>query len=354
MRGSERPLNSIETSIAAAILIVAIGGTMLLSALAAIEYLSDPPDKGEESRQYAECADIKAYQEGCKFIGTAGEDSSEEDTNQAHDKQYGPNPFIKDKRDINAQEGMWRATNFLSFLTLLQIFIGVAGVALIYRTLIATEDAVREASEATKLANATMEASIDRDSPFLFFDIEFKRKLFKSAPEEDFSICIRNYGGTHAIKISLTIFSQFCYRTDAPGESNFIPLIDESRITALASGKKYVIPLANNRPVEHSRLIGKDRRNYIIYCYGEYETVFDKGERKPFSRCILAEPLLRGRAVYSSGVAIPIDERLDTAAFNDVVNLSPVDCDDITEAGYHKRLEKYYADKYRQQAPLND
>lgn len=59
--------------------------------------------------------------------------------------------FIKDKRDINAQEGMWRAANYLVVLTFFQILIGVLTIIFVWRTLVTQRAELREAQQANSL-----------------------------------------------------------------------------------------------------------------------------------------------------------------------------------------------------------
>lgn len=73
-----------------------------------------------------------------------------------HDSNSGGQPdkefmdFIRDKRDLAAQEGMWKAAVFLVGLTAMQSVFGAIGLVLIYRTLKATRDTVDVARDAER------------------------------------------------------------------------------------------------------------------------------------------------------------------------------------------------------------
>ncbi len=135
----------------------------ILATIAALSllYLSGPPKRGEEYRQYSECSKRYSDKSGCVVAlpPFKNGDSSEENRVKTGSPEYKPNGFIKDKRDLNAQEGMWRATNTLAVFTLIQIFIGFGGLYLIGKTLYETRDILDEARKTTRQAALATEAA---------------------------------------------------------------------------------------------------------------------------------------------------------------------------------------------------
>ena len=128
-------------------------------------YISDPPKRGNEIRDYVECKAENTYAESCIAVTESTADltkagnASNDNADPANSEKYGPNKFIKDKRDLNAQEGMWRATNLLAFYTLLQIFLGAIGLIVVALTLKQTGQVLVEARKATMHAARSTDAA---------------------------------------------------------------------------------------------------------------------------------------------------------------------------------------------------
>lgn len=158
-------------------LILAVLFFISISISATKNYLSETPEKGHEPRQYAECKNIKSYHESCERAGSASNDDSEGNKEDSKSSKYQPNTFIKDKRDVNAQEGMWRATNAVAVFTLFQIFLGGAGLAIVLLTLNETRKVLKEAAKTTRQASLATEAAIrsaeaaeNAERPHVFVD----------------------------------------------------------------------------------------------------------------------------------------------------------------------------------------
>lgn len=140
-----------------AVIAIAIAIAFILTTL----YLSSPPDKGYENRQYSECNNPYSNKDVCIDRGATSSDSAEKNHDATNTSQYQPNTFIKDKRDLNAQEGMWRATYLLAIFTLFQVFIGLAGVVVVALTLRQTAVILEETRKTTAAANRSTEAALD-------------------------------------------------------------------------------------------------------------------------------------------------------------------------------------------------
>lgn len=116
--------------------------------------------------------------------------------------------FINRKRDLNAQEGMWRAANYLAVLAFLQFLATILTILYIYRTFRVQKDELDE----TKRANIAML------KPYLAFKAigETARILTPNSnmayppnpPEEhcwfEISVAVRNNGATPANDMHLS------------------------------------------------------------------------------------------------------------------------------------------------------
>lgn len=100
--------------------------------------------------------------------------------------------FIKDKRDLNAQEGMWRAANYLVVLTFCQMFIGAATLGFLGWTLITQRGELQEAR------NTVMSQRAFLLPEYKLFDV--------MDPTKDrviLAVNICNYGSTPAIDVKV-------------------------------------------------------------------------------------------------------------------------------------------------------
>lgn len=177
-------------------------------------YLSSPPSKGSEPRQYTECRNINANDYLCSRLGSQGEYQTDTEYKKSNSAQYIPKEFIKDKRDLNAQEGMWRATNLLGYLTVFQVFIGIITVGVVGYTLLQTREILTEAKEttrqaglSTKAAIRTAEAAENAELAHVFFTVKPKfldpnnRTISKVSTE----LVLKNHGKSPATKVNYAI-----------------------------------------------------------------------------------------------------------------------------------------------------
>lgn len=128
------------------------------------------------------------------------------------------NGFFKDKRDLNAQEGVWRASNITAFYSLVMAALTAIGVYLLALTWRATQDTMRFASDsleqarlATDASNRTAESAEEALAqthlateielqPYLSFEYVGARIVACELPDFDIEITIRvrNSGKTPA------------------------------------------------------------------------------------------------------------------------------------------------------------
>jgi len=109
--------------------------------------------------------------------------------------------------DLSAQEGMWRATNALAYITVVQTFLGALGLAVLIWTLSATRGMLAEAGKTTKAAVRAAEASENSERAHIYTlgtfgdigKIEDRRIRFYGHMKEVWlKVFVQNYGATPA------------------------------------------------------------------------------------------------------------------------------------------------------------
>ena len=122
--------------IALSVFIISVALLVICAALALISKplnkLFPLPPQSEEHREYTNHANLSGGSATSETDPNQNQSESEKDKSPSDDENE--LVFIKDKRDLNAQEGMWRAANYLVVLTFFQIFIGLGTVILVWRT----------------------------------------------------------------------------------------------------------------------------------------------------------------------------------------------------------------------------
>ncbi len=198
-------------------------GIILAAIIQTLEYLSQTPGKGYENRHYTECIEILAADENCLEPTLNTNDNF---TNKPQDfdaPNQNLNVFIKEKRGLNAQEGMWRATNMIVIFTLMQVILGIVGLTIIARTLVQTNAVLRETRNATKQARlATDAANRTADESRNATEIELQpyltiegwdAKVCKEGVREfelDITFTIKNSGKTPAYDLRITHWASIC------------------------------------------------------------------------------------------------------------------------------------------------
>lgn len=168
-----RAKNCIDSSL------ILIGSLLLISMIFLSSVLWQflggwPPHTGiheqTQAQQAYEVANSPLGRSGGLPIDRRSDNSETQDTEPYTSKNA--LDYIKDARDLHAQEGVWRASFVVAILAFSQTLIGVFGLILIARTLSATSATLREAKRttsqagfATEAAVKTLEAAITKDSP---------------------------------------------------------------------------------------------------------------------------------------------------------------------------------------------
>ena len=118
------------------------------------------PVHGNEKNDYSKTDIIKTL-ERCKI--TIKGDKPIEKKKACSKAAKELNNYIKDKRNLNAQEGIWRVSTELLKLTtyhliaiIVSIFASIAGLYFIIQNLRATKDAISQSEEANRIANEAL------------------------------------------------------------------------------------------------------------------------------------------------------------------------------------------------------
>ena len=108
--------------------------------------------------------------------------------------------FVKDKRDLNAQEGMWRAANYLVALTFGELVFGVAALIFLGWTLMETRKTADAAVKTAEAAEAAERAYVSVDFELRHVGPEnIERSVIEVVAH------VTNYGKAPASDINWTI-----------------------------------------------------------------------------------------------------------------------------------------------------
>ena len=141
---------------------------LALAVFMTLVFLSGPPPKSKEDHEYTNPnsfkknkvseSEVTASQIPSSFC-TAGCDVTS--NNEEQNSRNISNNFYKDKRDLNAQEGVWRASNVMAFFSLVMTVLTIAGVYLLVLTWKATQSTMKFASETLDQSRVATKAAID-------------------------------------------------------------------------------------------------------------------------------------------------------------------------------------------------
>ena len=169
-------------------------------------FLGDIPEKyGEEERQYTYKNKCYSDDQGNIYIvmpdgkGRPVADSKQAATECGADN-YNLNEFIKDKRDLNAQEGMWRAAFLVVVISVMQFIVGCCGLWVLLRNLKSTNKAITAADRTANTAELAERAWV-----YLVLSVEHDKdypvdNIYTQINKSNFIIKSRvvNYGKTPA------------------------------------------------------------------------------------------------------------------------------------------------------------
>ncbi len=195
-------------------------------------FLSLPPEKGQEAGQYEY---VEAHSKSDEVSCTKGSNdhcSSNQDAESSQEEQHAVNQFRKDKRDINAQEGMWRAANALVVLTIIQVLVGACTV---YFLIVTFRTQRSELGQAKRSANAAEVAS----EPHVF--IQLNAEILDSGEGYRVVPRIVNYGQTPATEVHYSVYPVLEEKKELV---EFPP--DDSRERPSAKGYIYALGLSDD------------------------------------------------------------------------------------------------------------
>lgn len=194
------------------LLLLVVGVQTMFGLIGLTNLRTDIPAYSAENEKYTYPGCSEPDESGKQIV--IGSEQSEKQskksnsvTNEKLKCQQELSTFIKDKRDLNAQEGMWKAAVYLVGFTAFQTLFGIVGLIFIYRTLSATRATLVQtgfaATAAQESAAAEMKAQKAHVLPMLSANFRgansanngietlTSRKRFV-----DISIAVKNFGNT--------------------------------------------------------------------------------------------------------------------------------------------------------------
>ena len=249
----EKTLSNLEKGLLVVAALMLIGGTFWLkSLLGTYKVIIDRlPDHSEEPRTYS----AENIQNPVRVL-LRSDDEKTAIYQEARDKKAEiENDFIKDKRGLNAQEGMWYAATELLRFTAYQLFFLVittiasfAGLYFIIQTLKATQEAnlntikaIDETSRANDIAEKSSRLVNMSYMEFHSAEVKWEPTGISNSPDSytvEVNLGIKNTGNTSAFKVSDFKIESFVHmvrtilkETDADDKvvSSDILVLDESR-----------------------------------------------------------------------------------------------------------------------------
>ena len=243
------------------------------------------PPVSQEHREYTETEATNRDEErsnSISVIGVDGKSGTPEHQKEAAEplsKASHRAEFVKDKRDLNAQEGMWRAAKALVFLTFLQIIVGAGTLYFLIKTFQTQRSELGAARRATEAAENAARAIVMLD-----FQTRFVTQAGESSDHKEFfkiQPVLKNIGKTPAKGVSfkfarlLTTNEGELFYDDHRSQSGFEGF-GENRFV---SGEKQLELAPLGITFETSRCTGKprtlQRRNPRFWTECIYTDVFN-------------------------------------------------------------------------------
>lgn len=116
------------------------------------------------------------------------------------------------RRDLDAQEGMWRWTKWVVWAAIVQLFLSALGIAFVVKSLTQGQKglaAARRALHHARMANEIARNNArDQLRPYVYFMPEFEEGEHKNRPfvrEDKTPFRIKNYGQTPALNLCISI-----------------------------------------------------------------------------------------------------------------------------------------------------
>lgn len=210
--------------------------------------------------------------------------------------------YLLDARDLDAQEGVWKASRVIALVAFVQTAIGILGLFLIYRTLKETQVVGNEAKKTTRQAIRATNAAIrsadaaenaERAHIFAVIDADFvvyeygppsdKGEFAKVPNKEQIAVglSVINHGKTPAKNITCTSNIFHGLGAQSPGRKNWVDILPAGKNTFVAtlgsfktetylseSGRK--LPIAWIR-IDYEDVFGNPRSTEHTSAYVEFK-----------------------------------------------------------------------------------
>ena len=146
-----KSLSSREVLIQACLIALILVLFLLAATLVLKKYhkLFPLPPQSQEHGEYTE--EYQAVEQPDPTSAIQPNTGKKGDTKTQEKKEALEKSFINRKRDLNAQEGMWRAANYLAVLAFLQLFITCITAIYLYRTFRVQKDELDTTKQASTL-----------------------------------------------------------------------------------------------------------------------------------------------------------------------------------------------------------
>jgi len=314
------------------LVLLIVGSYYLFLWVATYDRLGWPPEHNLEQSENSSKGRPQPH--NAPGLSTKEQPSSYEHNHQEPAETYQsiPKP-VRERRDIYAQEGMWRASNFVAIFTGISVFIGTLGLSLIYLTLRETRRTLDEARETTAATREASEVSIRRDSPSILFGCVCDHANAGKTHAKAIGY-ISNMGQTAALNAQIR--ASFIRRENgqftANRSSGYLPFSIEQILPYKADDKNSRLPVGEFN-IGLAEFIGTEDTRLYFVAEATYDTIFEKTlrERMIFRISPMSSELFTYRQrlkllAADSGYRISDDElEKSAAAARDPSNISRFD-----------------------------
>lgn len=168
-------------------------------------------------------------------------------------KAKNTNNFIKEKRNLNAQEGMWKVATELLILSAFQLYIlafstiiSFFGIYLLYKTLSATKDTLIAANSANEIARSTNRAWCDlfiSDYALSFSDKDYQKFGYRilnvgSIPAQDVEIKLALVWKDDEVVLNPFLLDKDVFHTQSDGFVFHQPNANFNDVTIISRDKQ--------------------------------------------------------------------------------------------------------------------
>jgi len=232
--------------------------------------LAHPPSEhGGESRPYKDIYTSKS-ESNFKENGVAPNSQTKEpecdaECQSARSNFEKSNEFIKDGRDLYAQEGMWRAANALVVLAFFQLLATITTIIFIWRTLSATKDTADAAVRTAEAAESAEKAHVYAIAEVEFYPMPYGPPtqsgiygIYQNKKQPSLVFSIKNYGKTPARNIKCITNDFWAHIPKALDHKKAVNLLGSNETAHIHSAinltKDYIGATASRKPIACVRI----------------------------------------------------------------------------------------------------